>query len=173
MTWKDHLATYFVLYNYVLDVSLQGIQFLKSITDNQMAQLTRIKSFTDKSGCFGDLYVNNTSLVDAMLQSGYCSTKPSMKKPGPGKQGPVGSHGPMPPSRPDPGLDPMSMNPGPQMMCNSMFAGPSERSGPLKGPQRDQRNTVSPLANTHDMMGPGMGQPDIMNQQPPFPMKMG
>lgn len=137
-----------------------------------MAQLVRIHPLADKTGYFGQLYVNNTSLIDAMLQSGYCCTKPSMKKTGPGKQGLSEPHMQMSPGRLDMFPDPGMMASGPQLMGSSMFPGQGERSGPLKGPQREQRSTVSPSGNTSGMGGPGMGQPNMMNQQRPYPIKI-
>ena len=154
-------------------VCLQGIQFLKTLTDNQMAQLVRTNSLTDKTGYFGHVYVNGASLADAMLQAGYCFSKPVMnKKMGPQK-GPIGL-GPGGGNL-DGYPDPSFVGPGPSLMGGSMFSGDRQVAG--KGPHRDQRNTVSPLGNHHPNMGGlGMGPPHMNQHHQPnmgFPMSIG
>lgn len=149
----------------------QGIQFLKSLTDSQMAHLVRNKTLADGSGVYGDLYVNDASIVDAMLQAGYCTVKPAMVKKGqPLKQGP---QGPMGQGAPKGFVDPTVLGPGPQMMDSNVFS--SERAGAIKGPGRDQRNTVSPLGNQLTLGQPWVTQ-TVVNQHQPnlgFPMKIG
>lgn len=143
-----------------------------------MAQLVRTKPLSDGTGFYGNMYVGENSLADAMLQAGYCSVKPTMnKKVLQGKSGPFGSMGQVPGvGGPESFSDPSMMVPGPPMMGNSLFSGPGERSGPIKGPQRDQRNTVSPLGHQPPVNQQGIGPPLSMNQHPPnmgFPLKIG
>lgn len=141
---------------------------MKSLTDSQMAQLVRNKTLADGNGVYGDLYVNDASIVDAMLQAGYCTVKPAMSKKGqPVKQGPMGQ------GAPKGFVDPTVLGPGPQMMDSNIFSG--ERAGAIKGPGRDQRNTVSPLGN-QPPLGQSWVTQTVVNQHQPnlgFPMKIG
>ncbi|XP_053392636.1 serine/threonine-protein kinase 31-like isoform X2 [Mercenaria mercenaria] len=129
----------------------QGIQFLKSLTDNQMGQLVRTRTLADGSGSYGQIFVENVSLSESMIQAGYCQSRPAMGKSN---------------QQPRQQLNDVSMLsevPGPQMMGQSFSAG-------MKA-QRD-RNTVSPLGQPPPLMGPpAMAQQHMPNMG--FPIHIG
>ncbi|XP_052776384.1 serine/threonine-protein kinase 31-like [Mya arenaria] len=186
------LATKIVLHNTrAKDLSdKQGIQLLKTLTDNQMAQLIKTRPLSDGTGFYGNVFVNDTSLGDAMLTSGYCIVNPKMGKKGPGlQQGQLnrpsdnwdykGPEGPVMNSK-DSYVD---ITPGPPMMKLGQFNRP-DRGGGIMG----QRNTgphmgggggnVLPLGMGHhsNNMSSVMGQPVPPQQQQQnmgFPAKIG
>ncbi|WAQ96045.1 hypothetical protein MAR_028735 [Mya arenaria] len=168
----------------------EGIQLLKTLTDNQMAQLIKTRPLSDGTGFYGNVFVNDTSLGDAMLTSGYCIVNPKMGKKGPGlQQGQLnrpsdnwdykGPEGPVMNSK-DSYVD---ITPGPPMMKLGQFNRP-DRGGGIMG----QRNTgphmgggggnVLPLGMGHhsNNMSSVMGQPVPPQQQQQnmgFPAKIG
>ncbi|KAL4239766.1 RNA catabolic process [Mactra antiquata] len=138
----------------------QAIQFLKSLTDNQMAQLVRTRHIADGSGCYGNLYVNDNSLSELMINAGYCNNRPVMG----GKSNQSGK-----------GLQndsAFSDASGGMLLGPSGFAGGGGGGGGNRGgnAKRD-RNTMSPL-NQPSVMPQSMGQQQMMPNLG-FPLQIG
>lgn len=126
---------------FIVHIYFQGILFLKSLTDNKMAQLVRTRPLADGSGYYGDLIVNNFSLSDSMIQAGYCQSRPVM-----GKQNQMIKQ-----QQNDTCMFPEVS--GHQQLVVSSFSCVTK-------PQRDHR-TMPPLGQPPSIIGPPSGQPSV------------